>query len=894
MDQHLGDGPDLEFLRESFARLRTNFTWWVNRKDPYGKGVFEGGFLGLDNIGVFDRSAALPTGGRLEQADGTAWMALFSQNMLELALMLAEHDPTTRRSCWSSSSGSSGSLPPSTRWAITPTNCGTRRKASSTTCSACRTAAGSDSRCARSWGCCRCARPRSIEADALDRFPELPRQHRQRSSSATATSWAASPTRGCPGVAGRRLLSLVNEDKLRRILSRMLDEERFLGPHGIRSISRWHLDHPYTFDVNGTQYRVQYEPAESTTGMFGGNSNWRGPVWFPVNLLIIRALLQHYLLLRRRVHGWSAPPVRATMMTLFEVAKEISDRLVATFLPDDDGRRPVYGGAELFQTDPHWRDLISFYEYFHGDNGAGLGASHQTGWTGVVAKLIQLFGHLDAGHAPARRRPSAGPPVPATGRRPRPSDGQRARADVTLAERPGRPRDLHVGVARRPEPRARAAPSRWPTCPTTCGTTWRGPGFDAVWLMGVWQRSPMGAAIARANRPMRAAHRAGASRLHRRRRGGLGVLRPRLPRRRRASAATAGSRSLGSELARRGVRLVLDFVPNHVAPDHPWVDEHPEYFVHGTDDDLARDPWSFLAVGEHVFACGRDPYFPAWPEVLQLDASAAGARAAMADLVVRLAERCDGLRCDMAMLLLDDVFRRTWGDRVGRRTDARRRPGFWPTVIGARAASPTRLPHVGRGVLGPRTGVARSRGSTPATTSGSTTASCIARRSPRCAPTSPRPVDGQRHTVRFVENHDEPRAAGLLSARRPPRGAHRRAHASRAWRCVHEGEADRRRVRVPVTLGRRPHEAPDADFRLAASTACSTPSAAACAPASGRSVTCTAGPTTAVPTGCWRGRGRRDVRHLVVVNLSDASRPTEWWTGRGPTTPADGSCSPID
>jgi hypothetical protein len=196
-----------------------------------------------------------------------------------------------------------------------------------------------------------------------------------------------------PGVNGRRILSLVNEYKLRRILARVLDEERFLGPHGIRSISRWHLDHPYVFDVGGAEYRVQYEPAESTTRMFGGNSNWRGPVWFPVNVLVIRALIQHY-----RYYGdelkVECPTGSGTMMTLLEVAEELSRRLVSTFLRGSDGRRPVFGGSTRFQEDPHWRDLILFYEYFHGDNGAGLGASHQTGWTGLVAKLIQGLGQL--------------------------------------------------------------------------------------------------------------------------------------------------------------------------------------------------------------------------------------------------------------------------------------------------------------------------------------------------------------------------------------------------------------------------------------------------------------------------------------------------------------------
>ncbi len=386
--------PDLAFLKDSFAKLRTNYMWWVNRKDPGGKGVFEGGFLGLDNIGVFDRSASLPTGGRLEQADGTAWMALFSQNMLELAAILAEDDPSYEndvieffeRFFWIAAAVDPIGDRSDELWdeeegffydvLRRPDGSGARLKV--------RSLVGLLPMCATA----------VIQPSTLERFPQLSarigeflRRHGDLIGSI--------PDPREPGVGGRRLLSLVNDTKLRRILERMLDEERFFGPHGIRSISRWHLDHPYSFTVDGVDHTVQYEPAESTTGMFGGNSNWRGPVWFPVNLLIIRALLQHY-----QYYGDSftieCPTGSGNSMTLFEVAKEISDRLVGTFVRDEDGRRPVYGGAERFQEDEHWRDLVLFYEYFHGDNGAGLGASHQTGWTGVVAKLIQLFGHLDA------------------------------------------------------------------------------------------------------------------------------------------------------------------------------------------------------------------------------------------------------------------------------------------------------------------------------------------------------------------------------------------------------------------------------------------------------------------------------------------------------------------
>jgi hypothetical protein len=197
------------------------------------------------------------------------------------------------------------------------------------------------------------------------------------------------------GVAERGIMALVNPERLRRILTKMLDENEFLSPYGIRSISKFHEQHPYVFHVNGQEYRVDYLPAESNTGMFGGNSNWRGPIWMPVNAVIIRALLQYYLYYGDNF-TIECPTGSGRMMNLFEVAKEISDRLAGIFLRDAQGRRPVYGGMAKFQEDPHWRDLILFHEYFHGDNGAGLGASHQTGWTGVVATLIQLFGSLDA------------------------------------------------------------------------------------------------------------------------------------------------------------------------------------------------------------------------------------------------------------------------------------------------------------------------------------------------------------------------------------------------------------------------------------------------------------------------------------------------------------------
>jgi hypothetical protein len=228
----------------------------------------------------------------------------------------------------------------------------------------------------------------------LDRFPSLVEKiDRFCKRNPDLIANIATPTK--PGHGGRFLFSPMTEEKFRRVLTRMLDEERFLSPHGIRALSRWHKDHPYVLCVHGEEHRVEYMPAESTNGMFGGNSNWRGPVWMPINALIIRALLVRY-----RYYGNAftieCPTGSGAQMNLFEVAKELSRRLVSTFLNDANGHRPVFGGARKFQDDPNWHECILFYEYFHGDNGAGIGASHQTGWTGIVAKLIELFGYMDA------------------------------------------------------------------------------------------------------------------------------------------------------------------------------------------------------------------------------------------------------------------------------------------------------------------------------------------------------------------------------------------------------------------------------------------------------------------------------------------------------------------
>ena len=392
-EQALRGEVDVDFLRATFNKLVLNFTWWVNRKDRFGKNVFEGGFLGLDNIGVFDRSAPLPTGGHLEQADGTAWMALFSQNMLELALELATHDPTYGEmvfkfvehfyyiaagmnrsgadSMWDEEDGFYYDL------LRLPNGGSTRLKV--------RSMVGLLPLCATT----------VIEQEQRERVPKTMnaiKERLRRMPELSATMHPVGPDHY--GVAGRTVLALVSPERLRRILSKMLDENEFLSPYGIRALSRFHQHHPYVFHVDGQEHRVDYLPGESDSGMFGGNSNWRGPIWMPVNVMLIRTLLNFYAYYGD-TFKIECPTGSGKMMNLFEVAKEIADRLTRIFLRDASGRRPVYGGTETFQADPHWRDLILFYEYFHGDNGAGLGASHQTGWTGVVAKLIQLFGLLD-------------------------------------------------------------------------------------------------------------------------------------------------------------------------------------------------------------------------------------------------------------------------------------------------------------------------------------------------------------------------------------------------------------------------------------------------------------------------------------------------------------------
>jgi hypothetical protein len=379
---------DIKWLKSCFRKLLLNFTWWVNRKDRFGRNIFEGGFLGLDNIGVFDRSAPLPTGGFLEQADGTAWMALYGHNMLEIAIELAKTDEDyldivlkfLQHDSWITSSlvqmgGGSGMWDEEDGFFYDvlrfPNGDAQRLKV--------RSMVGLLPFCA--------ATP--FEPELFERYPEIMERFNWFLDARPDMCHSFHDPRKV-GVGGRRLFAVLDEAKLRRVLAIMLDENEFLSPYGIRSLSRRHAEQPYVLNVGGREYRVDYLPAESDNGMFGGNSNWRGPIWMPVNTLILRALFDYYVYYGD-AFTVECPTGSGRRMNLYQVAEEIARRLATIFLKDSHGRRAVYGGTRKFQEDPHWRDLLLFYEYFHGDNGAGLGASHQTGWTGIIARIMHVF-----------------------------------------------------------------------------------------------------------------------------------------------------------------------------------------------------------------------------------------------------------------------------------------------------------------------------------------------------------------------------------------------------------------------------------------------------------------------------------------------------------------------
>ena len=389
LEQKRQGAGDRKFLERIFQKLLLNFTWWVNRKDTEGRNVFQGGFLGLDNIGVFDRSAPLPTGGQIEQSDATSWMGMYCLNMLTIALELAGENSAyedvaskffehfvyiceamnnlggQRIELWDAKDGF--------YYDVLHLSDGRRMPLK-----------------VRSMvGLIPLFAVETLDSEVVDRLPGFKRRLQWfiENRPALGDHIETESTENGP----RRFLSLVNRHRLKRVLGYMLDEKEFLSPYGIRALSRYHLEHPYTLPVNGMNYRVDYEPAESSTGLFGGNSNWRGPVWFPVNYLLIESLQKFHFFLGDN-YKIEYPTGSGTNLNLWQIAGEISQRLTQIFLSDEQGRRPVFGGTEKFQKDPHWRDLIPFHEYFHGDNGAGIGASHQTGWTALVAKLIQQYG----------------------------------------------------------------------------------------------------------------------------------------------------------------------------------------------------------------------------------------------------------------------------------------------------------------------------------------------------------------------------------------------------------------------------------------------------------------------------------------------------------------------
>ncbi|MBK9167243.1 MAG: glucosidase [Bryobacterales bacterium] len=380
---------DTAFLERMFHKLLLNFTWWVNRKDHEGNNLFQGGFLGLDNIGIFDRSKPLPTGGFLEQSDGTSWMAMYTLNMLAMALELARTNPAYEdvaskflehfvhithamnhlgggdRSLWDEEDGfyyDLLNLPDGTRVPMRI-----------------RSLVGLIALCA----------VETLEPEIVNQLPGFKRRMEWFLNNNGELRQHIDEQETPHGV--RRLLSAVNLKRLPRVLKYMLDEGEFLSPYGIRSLSRHHLKHPFRLPVNGHEYTVTYEPAESSSGLFGGNSNWRGPIWFPINFLLVESL-QKYHHFTGDAFLVECPVGSGARMTLWEVAACLSRRLNHIFLREPDGRRPVNGSNTLFRDDPHWRDLVLFYEYFNGDNGAGLGASHQTGWTGLVAKTLQQSG----------------------------------------------------------------------------------------------------------------------------------------------------------------------------------------------------------------------------------------------------------------------------------------------------------------------------------------------------------------------------------------------------------------------------------------------------------------------------------------------------------------------
>ena len=377
---------DRQFLERVFHKLLLNFTWWVNRKDAEGKNIFQGGFLGLDNIGVLDRNTLLPAGGSIEQCDATSWMGMYCLNMMSIALELAKENPAYEdvaskffehfvyiARAMNNIAGQNIEL-----W----------DRKDGLYYDVLRLSDGRPFpiRVRSLVGLIPLFAVATLESELIDTLPGFKRRMQWFIHNLPEFSDYIETVTTPNNI--RRFLSLVNRERLRRVLGVMLDESEFLTPYGIRSLSRFHAEHPYTLRLDNTEHRIGYEPAESQTRLFGGNSNWRGPIWFPVNFLIIESLQKFHYFLEDKFRV-ECPTGSGRLMNLWEVSIELERRLTRIFLRNEDGKRPVYGTIEKFQRDPHWRDLILFFEYFHGENGCGLGASHQTGWTGLVAKLIQ-------------------------------------------------------------------------------------------------------------------------------------------------------------------------------------------------------------------------------------------------------------------------------------------------------------------------------------------------------------------------------------------------------------------------------------------------------------------------------------------------------------------------
>jgi hypothetical protein len=850
---------DRAFLEEAFHKLLRNFGWWLNRKDADDRNIFQGGFLGLDNIGVFDRSAPLPTGGWLDQADGTAWMALYCQTMTMTALELARGNPVYLEQAQA--------LLENFAWIAAATNhvgpdgVSLWDEQDGFFYDVLRSPDGSSIplKVRSIVGLMPLAAATVVDSSVRTEFPQLvadTAEFLDRHPAVKAALWGQGRQTEERGPA---LFSLFDEERMRRILARMLDEDEFLGPYGIRSLSRWHADHPYLVKLGGQEHEVGYRPAESDTGMFGGNSNWRGPVWFPINLMLVRALLN--------LHAYFGDGYRVEYPTgsgrqvnLYEVAREISDRLVGTFREDAEGHRPVHGGQPLLQSDPYWRDLVLFYEYFHGDNGAGIGASHQTGWTGIAGVLPLLF---------------------------RGRNAQRLRERSTRAAMtgwPAQPVIYEVNTAVWLDELSRAAGRRL-TLADVAPSDWDAvtpAGVDAVWLMGVWERSPAGLTVARANADLQASFREALPDL--RDQDVIGS--PYCVRRYVVDTAFGGPEALAqarAALAERGVRLLLDYVPNHVAPDHPWVTGNPELFVHGGADDLRTDPAGWLSADGQVLARGRDPYFPPWPDVVQLNAFAPALRTATADTLAGIADQCDGIRCDMAMLVTNEVFARTWGDRAGPAPAEE----FWPSVIRDLRARHPETVLVAEAYWDLEWELQRQgfdfcydKRLYDRLVSGDASA---VREHLRAD------LGYQSQLLRFLENHDEPRIAA-----RVPEAAERAAAVAIAtlpgatlWQ---EGQFEGRRVRPPVFLARRPDEPPDGELAEWYQRLLGTVAQHRVRAGTWRLIEVRGWPDNQSSQNllawCWSGDSGGD-RHLVVVNLSGQPAqgriPLDWpsRTGRG-------------